>query len=254
MKDVPLAKRAALISTIAPISAMLIGLITRPLVQESKIGALVLGLITASLIVAGFASAIIGLRGVKQHGRDKILVRSWVGLILNGILICMTIWSSFALSRINQKREELLSKPLFTFKAPDGYMEFPEGKISPDILHCFLKGNSTDDQPDIALNLMDLQGLITKGQKLSTDLSALKSTIPSLKSATTLQHLWKYHEVEGLRIEQDVGDYSVISMSLQIPLFPRAIQINISGIATREEELLEDLKKVVSSIDGTSNW
>ena len=239
----PLAKQAALASVVAPGIAAVVNVMAISATLDSRAGKLVIGIAGLSLIVAGLICAVVGLCGIRKHGRKGILGYSIAGLLINGFLI---VSAFFAFQHMRQIREQRM-QPCFTVAPPAAFVEFPAGMQQPDMLHSFIKGDPTDQTPDILCFVENLGGTIRKDD----DLSDFAASHPNV---TILTEHWKGHRIDVFRVQEDLQGAQLVTFNAQIPLLPQAIQVKMIGLMERENELRQDLRAVLAGIDGPSNW
>ena len=239
----PLAKQAALTSVVAPGIAVVMNVMTITVTQDSPTGKLAIGIAGSSLIVAGLVCAVIGLLGIRKHGKKGILGRSIAGLLINGFLI---VSAFFTFQRMQHLQEQRMQTGL-AVAMPATFVEFPTGMQQPDIVYSFIKGDATDDSPDILCFVEDLGGTIRKDD----DLSGLAAARPDM---TIFKEDWKGHRIDVFRVQESLHNVKFLTFSAQIPLLPNAVQVKIIGLMDRESELRKDLSEVLAGIDGPTNW
>jgi len=235
-----LAKRAAMFSVVAPGIAVLVNVVTISARQNSQAGKLAIGIVGLSLIVAGFICAVIGLCSIRKHGRKGILGRSITGLLINGFVIASAL---LLMAPILQQRMQ----PRFTVAMPSAYADFPAGMQQPNVSHSFIKGDPTDETPDIVCFVESLGGTIGK----DTDLSGFVASRPNV---TLLEEEWKGHPIDVCRIQESFQGRRFLTFNAQVPVLPQAVQVKITGPMERENELRQDLRAVLAGIDGPTNW
>jgi hypothetical protein len=239
----PFAVQAARASIFAPVIAVLLNMLTSAQTEGPRVVRVAIGITCSLLILTGFVCAVIGLANIRKHGRKGILVRSVVGLLINGIAIAGAVYSI----PVTRRLQEQMSKPRFTITPPPGFAAFPPGMQEPNVLYSYVKGDLTDQVPDIVCLVEQLGGTIGQGD----DLGAFLASRPDI---TLLKESWKGYNIDVFRVPQDVQGAEVLTLNAQIPLLPRAIQVKIMGLVEREEELRQDLRAVLNGIDGPSNW
>ncbi|MDZ7615667.1 MAG: hypothetical protein U1E05_01610, partial [Patescibacteria group bacterium] len=189
----PLAKQAALASVVAPGIAVLVNVLAISATQDSRAGKLAIGIAGLSLIVVGLICAIVGLCGIRKHGRKGILGRSIAGLLINGFLIVSVLFTCQRLRQIQEQR----TQPRFTVARPVAFAEFPAGMQQPNVLHSFIKGDPTDQTPDIVCFVENLGGTIRKDD----DLSGFAASHPNV---TILKEEWKGYRIDVFRVQEDL--------------------------------------------------
>jgi hypothetical protein len=187
---------------------------------------------------------------MRKHGRKGILIRSILGLTLNGIIVVIFIMLIPVLGRARDaaraQAAQASVKP-FTFKAPAGFAAFPEGmKAMPNILHAYIKGKPDDDQPDILIFVEDLGGRIQKAD--------LAKAVAGKKDLKLLKEKWQNLDIDVFEIQESDGEVTLLTYNAQVPLLPKAVQVKVFGLADRKVELQQALKEALKGVDGTSNW
>jgi hypothetical protein len=133
----------------------------------------------------------------------------------------------------------------FTLRLPEGFQDFPAGRAQGRAAYSYLRGAGTDRQ--IMVSISGLRG-------------ALPREIPLPESypggeLSTFEVRWKREfKVPVVQIRQQVRDISMTVMTVQIPISPRALKVEVAGGATNEEEMRAILTSIVSSLDGKTNW
>ena len=144
------------------------------------------------------------------------------------------------------KLKERLNTPQYSFTVPKTYKEDPEGKTNERILESYITGDPNDDIPDILCSIEDLGGMIKKQD--------IDHMLKGRTGITTRKMKWKRHEINVVRVEENIQGIEVLTFNAQIPLIPRAIQVKLSGLKQIESELEKELKSILLRIDGRSNW
>lgn len=245
----PFAVQAAKLSVWAP----LVCIATNAAARAGSVGRpapLVIGIVSLVVYVVGLVSGVVALFGVRKHGREGILGRAVLGVTLNSLIIACVVLCIPVLLRSRRSAQEGPARPKvtpFTFTPVPGFVEYPAGKdAGRDVIHSYIKGDPTDDQPDIVLLIEDLGGMIAKD-----DMSKFAQ---GREDVRPLREKWKMHEIDVWEIQEDFGEVTTLTYNAQVPVLPRAIQIRLVGLAERQDELQELLKAVLSHVHGSTNW
>lgn len=105
----PFAFQAAQASLLAPAIAFGLGIVVNIGMgtQLSPLAHIIVGSLSIILILLGFIFGIIGLVGVRRHGKRGILGRSIAGICINGILIGLMIISIPMYKRMSDRAREI---------------------------------------------------------------------------------------------------------------------------------------------------
>ncbi|MFH1730737.1 MAG: hypothetical protein ABIF82_03680 [Planctomycetota bacterium] len=136
---------------------------------------------------------------------------------------------------------------LLRLRLPDGFVECPQAKNSPDIIYAFIKGDPTDSELDIIIQIEKFPGVIGR-EKMSKD------QISANADATLFIERWKSFEVEGCRVRETFGAITTVTRNVQVPLKPNAIQIKVIGEESRDTELASIVRAILNNLDGETNW
>lgn len=65
---------------------------------------------------------------------------------------------------------------------------------------------------------------------------------------------WKSFDIDVFRVSENLNSVQFVTLNAQIPLKPHAIQLTVSGPASDEGKLRNDMKTIVASVNGATNW
>ena len=103
----PFAFQAAQASLFAPVICIVGSiLINNGGIQLSPIAKIITGSFSTLLIILGFIFGIIGLCGVRRHGKKGLLAKAIIGTCVNGILIVFMIFSLFMFKKMAERARE----------------------------------------------------------------------------------------------------------------------------------------------------
>jgi len=238
---VPFAKQAAKVSLYVPFIAIGVNLLTKSIQQSSKLSAFAISSVCSVLIIIGFIFGIIALLGMKKHGKKGILWRSIIGLSVNSFLII----SAILLFNSMAKMKEKMKTPKYSLSMPKAFIEYTDIVQKPNIIKTYIKGDPNDNPPDIMCLVEDLGGTISKEDIID---------IKGRNDISLIKKKWNGYIIDVFRIEEKLQNIDTLTFNAQIPLYPRAIQITLVGLKSKEKELLKDLDSIILGIDGQSNW
>lgn len=162
----------------------------------------------------------------------------------NIILVLFFVLTIGTLTAKDIKNEELN----FSFQIPKGFADFPNGKkIGQDVIYSYVKGDITDQEPDIVIIIERLKG--TLPQKLLG-----RKAIPTGADIDYELYNWKQFKLECFVIKEKFGAIVSRTRNIQIPLKKEAIQLKVSGLASKDEELKSIVTHILKTLNGPSNW
>ncbi len=136
----------------------------------------------------------------------------------------------------------------FTFEVPEGFQPYPELVSSDnDIVHAFLKGDPTDDQPDLVVVIEMLGGTIGREPMA-------EEHFPDGFQGRIVRKRWQGFVVDGFEIAQTQNGLDMHTVVVQIPIKREAIQIVGAGVVERTAEVNQAVDQVLASLRGESNW
>ena len=257
-------RRTASVSVYIPLVALLIQISLLSFAKLSAALAWALALAYCVLPVIGFIAAFAGLCAIPWCGSEKILLRSVVGMVFNGLLLLMVGAVLSAGSSIRQAQarktnenealqreaslqmEKVVRKTKLTIAPPPWFNEHPEGRNSSAVIHSYIKGDPTDGQFDVYYTVEELAGTIEPGDHT-------KRT-PNKPEETRLETAWQGLRVQVIRREEDIEGTKALTFDVQVPVSPKAIRVKLTGPRDREEDLKTDLEMVLQGIEGPTNW
>jgi hypothetical protein len=245
----PFAVQAAKFSLWAPLILIVINLAAKMAGLDESVLTAIGGVAAISYVVA-FILGIVALFGIRKHGRQGILVRAVLGIMINGLIIVFAIslipMMATARERARAVQAERDIKP-FTFAAPAGFTVYPEGRnMFPEALHSYIKGDVDFEQPWIFLVVEDLGGRIGK-----------EDPTPFLQGrddVSLLHETWQGHRLPVIEIRETQDGVRLLTYNAQVPVLPKAVQVKVMGLADRKTELQTVLREALDGIAGSTNW
>ena len=214
------AQKAARAGLFAPFIAIGVNILTISIAAESPAKKMTIGLAVLLIILIGLISAIIGLCGVKKRlsmskrrGAD-LLILSLLGLILNGTLIYIAVAGALQFHKMGSVG--------FSVTSPKGFEEYQEGwKQKSNVFCCYRKADR-DNKKDIVLTVFDLDGTISKGDKL-------ESLLPASSNTTFFKKNWKNHQVAAARFEENINGTPTVGFAALVPTVLQALLVKLTG-------------------------
>jgi hypothetical protein len=146
----------------------------------------------------------------------------------------------------------------FRFTTPAGYADYPEGR-GPGVLHVFAHGKP--DEPSFSLiRIHALGGTIDRSPIIKETVEraaheSVRGTGVELLRFDYRKIAWKGFELDEVVSFIDAGgDRKLLTMTTQVPLRKQALQLVILGPAAEEARVGADLRALLGSIEGKSNW
>jgi hypothetical protein len=156
-------------------------------------------------------------------------------------------WVLLALTLGSAARAGTVSGTHYQFSIPDGFVDFPQGKQMPDVVHSYLKGDPTDAKLDVVVLVEALPGTLGRDY-LKEDM------LPPDGNASFVYVEWRSFKLQGMRVRETLGSATAITYNVMVPLIPRAVQLKVIGEEARDAELLALAQTIVRSFDGKTNW
>ncbi len=156
----------------------------------------------------------------------------------------------------------------FSLTVPEGFLEFPGGKATRDIIHAFIAFDPKDEDTSLVLAIERMRGTLgpealPKDALTNVMRSAIKDAMrrqvaqivgqdvdvgdPTIE---TYRDRWKSFAVSGILCRVDAADTAIVTRVVQIPLRHEAIQVLVSGPAAREQDVERTMKAVLASLEG----
>ena len=212
-------------------------------------------------VIVGVTSGIIALFGMRRHGREGLLIPALIGIGLWVFLAAIAIPAFNAVRRkalalqrptslapathdaqASQIRDTDLG---FSFDLPEGYQEFAKSAIPPGVRFAYVKPGGTAQNS--VLLVKPLGGQLPRRHLRSDE-------VPGGKSFSLLTFPWRGLAVDTVRVEETINGAAYLTFNVQIPLRKEAVQISFGGPAEQEAPIRLTAGRVLSSLEGESNW
>lgn len=149
---------------------------------------------------------------------------------------------------------EFVDDSRYNFRAtiPPGFQPLPSHmpRISESTIHAYYLGDLEDDQPDVVIGFENLGGVIGR-EKL--DESSLPPGVRGM-DMTFERAQWEEFEIDLMVLRMADNGVDMISLAAQVPLKPEAIQVNIAGPQSQEQQVRGYMRAVLDNMEGESNW
>lgn len=220
--------------------------------------------ISVVFLGGGLLLGVTSLFGMVKHGRKRILLPALVGMSIPLALSVLALPNVYH-ARQRALRHELPEAPVhsttarllkdealrFSMDIPDGFVEWNAGGLAQNIAHCYsraLPGTASR----LVVSVQRLNGVIPFNEPLRRE-DVVNHALPGTKLDLTKKN-WRGLSVDTFIAKTVQSEVGMISYGAQIPLVPRAIQINVAGPASQESEIAKLVDEILMSLEGTSNW
>jgi lipoprotein NlpI len=145
------------------------------------------------------------------------------------------------------------ASPSFRLTIPAGYSRAPV--VPPNAAYAFTR--TIEDRPDsvFALSLEVLRGMIRRDKPSEADVALLARThLPPGATFVLRKEKWGEFDIDLMETRMHQNGLDLITLVVQVPLAPQALQIAAAGPAALESKVHADLLQVLSSVEGQSSW
>ena len=157
------------------------------------------------------------------------------------VWVALFLLSSTRLFAWNYTNQELG----FSATLPDGFSDIShQTKVK-----CLVAQGKFDSSKNGHFEVIVIQDL---GAALGREDLSKRTDIPA--KASLEKTAWKGFSDNAYRVTEDSESGSVITLNVQIPLKPHAIELTVSGPERDEGKLRTDMLAIVATIDGPTNW
>jgi hypothetical protein len=210
------------------------------------------------LIIGGLLLGVGALFGIRKSGKSGILIPALAGIGINGFLIVMGILPFLLLAKHRAHLEPAVHSPSalllrndrlnFSLDIPEGFRDMPEGRQAPTMEHFYAKGSLSAGEPLTCINIERLNGLIPKNKPLKRE-----HLPPGFDGELTTRN-WRGVKVDTFVATVERNGMKVTVYSVQVPLKPSGIQLNVGGPESKRAELEELTDTLLASLEGETNW
>jgi hypothetical protein len=261
-----LARKAAHFSFFAPLAIAVLWLVLSPLTSTSVAARLTCAIAGSLLISIAVVSAAYALQAMKTCGRQGILVFAVSGLLINGLLIAATARRAqvnrtrprvppYTLAQMNNMLPVLENSLAivdedfgFRFELPAGFVENPQGKAMPNVIHAFIL-RSTNGNRVVVINR--LGSLLEPGTSPGVLVEKQEEQLPPGSRVEAFSASWGAYEIPGVMVLLQ-GEQRVLEV--QLPLATEAVQLNIAGPETLKDDMHGLLNDILRSFRSRSSW
>ena len=141
----------------------------------------------------------------------------------------------------------------FQLVTPPGYERIdPAGKQT----YAFRQAVDRQKGGAKVLSLEVLDGLLGRSipENLRKTAAGMRSSLPDGAQIRTLKERWRGLEIDVFEARYALQGVEVVTYSVDLPLVPRALQIILAAPAAEDAGLRLDLRSVLSTVRGKTNW
>jgi hypothetical protein len=199
------------------------------------------GIVALPLFLAGAACSTIALREARVSGDSHIRRRAWAGIAC-GVAVVATTAATHVVVQwfLVSPRSNLVVRP------PDGYVAWPEAKKEADVLYAYAKKDAGSEQPKFVLLVRDLGKPITRED--------VRTFLRSRPQASIFFERWRGYDLGVMKHVAEPADMGYVAFNAPVPVSPKALQLILYGPESDEDQMREDLRMVLRSLDGPTNW
>jgi hypothetical protein len=146
----------------------------------------------------------------------------------------------------------------FTFTLPDGF-ENPDANAGGAPAGMAFKRGQPGVGSFAVLEIVPMAGTIgpEKLNRKGVEESARSALRVGNATATDFDYRtmrWKTFDLELVVAHVEKGNLRLVTLTTQVPLARRAVQVNLLGLAADEARLLGEFQSILGSLDGQSSW
>lgn len=140
--------------------------------------------------------------------------------------------------------------PKFRMTLPSGYAQVPPPSGVHYSYRRLLEGST-----GIGVNVVVLNGRIDPERLKEAEVraGALKQ-LPSGAQVRLGTSVWSEHELDVIESEFTMQGVDLLTLIVQVPILPRAVQVSIAAPKSSEAQARQDLKALLRSFRGTTHW
>lgn len=162
--------------------------------------------------------------------------------------VLIAVVSCLATPSVSWSAEIIRDEQLrFTLKLPEGFQPMDAPPPKPDIIYMFSLGEPEQLDELVVLRIERMRAMLP-----NEPLDA--SLLPADRQVTIFTLPWKQFEINGVEFSQDVEGLTFVNLNVQVPLAPKAIQLNLAGAISRREELFALMRELLGGLEGETNW
>jgi hypothetical protein len=265
------AGRPALYGIVASVAAGgLVALYCRP--HQTDELRIVLLAAAGVLILAGSVLAVVGLVRARRRGRAETIVLAVIGLGVNGLglslgcagllpVLARAAWmrnpgytreEMRAMPRVIPGSRVILNEDLgFRLEVPRG---FPKNQ-APQPRHVLYSFGGPDPQGMMMwVDIVRLGARIDSVSPGPEYYDSLRGRLPPEARFEPTRVSWKTHELVVFRVPSMMGGRDWCTWGVQVPLAREAIQVTVSGQPQSGAECQKLLARLLTGLQGLSNW
>jgi len=139
----------------------------------------------------------------------------------------------------------------FSLVLPSGFTELKGNRVPVGLEAVYIDGDPDDGQAHIVISIQMMNGSIGQDSHLT------KEQIPQNlreKGFSVGRLKWRDHSIDSINGQLTQSGIDLITIAAQVPLAPRALQLNFAGPLAQKEKIESLAQKTVASVIGLSNW
>ena len=135
----------------------------------------------------------------------------------------------------------------FRVRMPDGFEDISDRSQVKGGLVTLARFNRMDGRLNRLVSLQDLGGVIRRDNDLT-------KTRKQPRNVTVEKFEWRDFEVDVFNVTEMENGKTYVTLNAQVPLKPRGIQVTMTAPISEEASMRQELKSLLGSIEGPSNW
>jgi hypothetical protein len=134
----------------------------------------------------------------------------------------------------------------YTLTVPEGFVAYPAGKTSPDIVDCWVERTPASDAGAISLCVQRLRGTLSREPMTADELGSPNLLLTSFR--------WNEFDIEGVEGVATPDNGQTSTFVAQIPLQGEAIQLIARGPGNQRARVRAVMTSTLISLVGESDW
>jgi hypothetical protein len=134
----------------------------------------------------------------------------------------------------------------YTLTVPEGFVAYPAGKTTPEIVDCWAERTPASDAGAITLCLQRLHGTLSREPMTADELGSPNLLLTSFR--------WNEFDIEGVEGVPTPENGQTSTFVAQIPLAGEAIQLISRGPGNQRARVRAVMTSTLVSLVGESDW
>jgi hypothetical protein len=144
--------------------------------------------------------------------------------------------------------------PPFQIRIPEGFEPIEAGKNQ---LYAFRRVLNKDKGTGVAVTVELLDGVLGRSpspEDLAKLMAGMRSSLPPDARIRALKETWRGFAIDVFETRYALQGVDAVTYMAEIPLAPRALAIYLAAPAEEDERLRQELRDILSSVKGKTNW